>query len=138
MAASGIIDAICNVRVDECGDIDQLIEDLTRQLAIAKAVRSAMDDGQAECTTKRKIPPPKKRQPSKPLSDTPRGVSPKVADLGRCILKHGAQTKQELADHLGWKLQQVAMVLARSKANFQWRDGDKWICTDRLARQLES
>jgi hypothetical protein len=43
MAASGICDAICNVREDELQEIEDLVTDLTRQLRVAIGVRDALN-----------------------------------------------------------------------------------------------
>lgn len=165
MTQSGICDAICNVREDELQEIEDLVKDLTRQLRVAVGVRDALDGSTqsgiftikpadvplCECTApsdvtvtvqrERKKPGRKPRQVAE-LTRKPREakapivVTEKAIQVGKMLQRRGPMTKDELADALGWRFQQVAMVIGRSAKHFVHTEEGKFDVGPALAKLL--
>lgn len=170
MAASGICDAICNVREDELQEIEDLVADLTRQLRVAVGVRDALSGKTAfgtftvqECCPtccdapglegppeSAELPTRKKprrkpgrkprqvaelarepRQPKRPIEATV-----KTLEVGKMLQRRGPMTKEKLADALGWKFHQVAMVIGRSARHFVHLDDGTIDVAPALAKLL--
>ena len=129
---SGIVDAICNVNGGEAKQLDQLIIDLTRQLAVAKAVRAALDDEMLPYDD-----PPATIDTEETEGAADRAVTENAAKIGQAILRRGALTKVQIASDLGWTVHQVSMVITRNKSYFV-EQGKKYLCSAELAAQLES
>ncbi len=138
----GIVDAIRDVRPDQIQAVSDLITDLKRQLAVATAVRDALDGGDARpAATERPTTKPKRPaklpKPTASRNGQPRATAKAVA-IAEYLLTNGALTADELAERLGWPRQAVAMTLSRGKRFFQRRDGGKYVVGPQLAKELES
>ena len=129
---SGIVDAICNVDGREKKQLDVLIVDLTRQLAVAKAVRAALDDEMLPYDD-----PPAIDAAADEDDQAGLVVTEKATELGGVLLEHGAMTKAEIAAHLDYSVQQVSMTLARNKKHFVEQAGGRYVCSAALAAHIE-
>lgn len=70
-------------------------------------------------------------QAKRPIEATEKTIA-----VGRMLRRRGALTKEELADALGWRLQQVAMVLGRSARHFVHTSDGKFDVAPALAKLL--
>lgn len=141
---SDLLDAICNVNNEDLATLDgqlaNLIDELTRELAVATAVRSSLAVAQKCCDIHDgTCIPENRKKPGRKPHDTPAiKATAKTIEVARAILKHGAMTKEELAKRLGWTLSQVAITVGRCKQHFIRREDGKLLVAPDLAMQLEA
>ena len=170
VSKSGLIEAIGNVHADDrnelLGQLNEIVDELTLELAVATAVRDAVSgrnvhvltvstpdpcccypaelqatvtdgNGQAHSLKPgRKPTAASESLPSKQALTIP--ATEKTVTAARMLLKRGALTKAELAKALGWTLNQVAITLGRSKQHFLVHDDGKVLVAPALAEQLEA
>lgn len=168
MAESGICDAICNVREDELQEIEDLVQDLTRQLRVAIGVRDALSgktafgtytiqECQPTCCEVPRLEPQPSEHPTldrpwrkpgrKPrqVAETVRPPAParrpieateKTLIVGKMLQRRGPMSKEKLAEALGWKFRQVALVIGRSARHFVHLDDGTIDVAPALAKLL--
>lgn len=162
---SDLVDAICNVNnedLDELiGELNNTVAELTRSLAVATAARDAlagktgfgtftvMPSEPCECAAdvsvtvqpERKKPGRKPRQVAETVrvprqSKRPIEATTQTLEVGKMLQRRGPMSKEKLADALGWRFHQVAMVIGRSARHFVHLDDGTIDVAPALAKLL--